>query len=149
MEKTLIIVKPDAVERGLSGQIIARFEAKGLFVAGMKLMRVTKALAERHYAEHKGKPFFGALVQFITSGPVVVMALTGNDAIRVCRALIGSTNCAEAAPGTIRGDLGMSKQRNMVHASDSPAAAKRELALFFKKSELQEPAAESVRRIYG
>jgi nucleoside-diphosphate kinase len=138
METTLIILKPDAVQRGLSGEILARFERKGLRVVGMRLMMVPRDLAERHYAEHKGKPFYPGLIQFVTSSPVMVLALRGLDAITVCRNLIGSTNGRKAAPGTIRGDFGMSGGYNLVHGSDSPESAERELALWFKPQELLE-----------
>ena len=134
VERTLILLKPDAVERGLVGPILSRFERKGLKLAGMKLRRFEPALLEKHYAEHKEKPFFRGLVEFMGSGPVVALAIEGVDAITVCRNLIGATNGRKAAPGTIRGDYGMSFSTNLVHGSDGPEAAKRELALFFPEA---------------
>jgi nucleoside-diphosphate kinase len=128
---TLFIVKPDAVRRGLIGEILTRIERKGLRIEAMKLMRIDREMAERHYAEHTAKPFFGDLVAFITSGDVVVGRLTGREAITVWRDLMGSTDPVNAAPGTIRGDLATEVQENLVHGSDSQASAERELALFF------------------
>lgn len=136
MERTLIIVKPDAVQRGLIGEIIKRFEQRGLRIAGMKLMQISRELAARHYAEHEGKPFFEPLISYITSAPVVVMALEGKSAIEIARNTIGKTKPIEAAPGTIRGDLGMEVGRNLVHGSDGPESAARELALFFDEAGL-------------
>lgn len=136
MEQTLIILKPDCVQRRLIGRIIARFEDKGLVVAGMKLMQISTELAERHYAPHKGKPFYPGLIQYITSGPVVVMALAGPRAIDICRKLMGKTFGYEAEPGTIRGDYGMSKTLNLVHGSDSAESAATEIALYFTPAEL-------------
>ena len=138
MERTLILCKPDAVQRGLIGRIITRFEQKGLKVAGLKMVRVDADLASRHYAEHVEKPFYPALRDFITSSPVVAMAIEGDNAVAVCRALIGATNPQEAAAGTIRGDLGLGRTMNLVHGSDSPASAERELALFFASEELHD-----------
>jgi nucleoside-diphosphate kinase len=131
MERTLILLKPDAVQRGLCGQILARFEAKGLKVVAMKLMMISKELAARHYEAHKERKFYSGLVKFMTSSPVVALALEGIDAIKICRTMMGATFGADAAPGTIRGDFGVSRSYNLVHGSDSPEAAKRELALFF------------------
>lgn len=136
MQTSLIILKPDAVQRGLAGQILNRFERKGLRIAGAKLMTVPRELAEKHYAEHKGKPFYDGLIKFITSSPVMVLAIQGLEAIAVCRTLIGATNGRKADPGTIRGDLGMSGGFNLVHGSDSEASAERELALWFTDDEL-------------
>lgn len=136
MQTTLIILKPDAVQRGLAGQILGRFERKGLTIAGAKLMLVPNELAEKHYAEHKGKPFYDGLIRFVTSSPVLVLAIRGLEAVAVCRALIGATNGRKADPGTIRGDLGMSGGYNLVHGSDSLESAQRELALWFRKEEL-------------
>ena len=136
METTLIILKPDAVQRGLVGEITQRFERKGLTLVGMKMITVSRDLAERHYAEHKGKGFYDGLIQFVTSSPVVVMAWRGIDAVTVSRALIGATNGRKANPGTIRGDFGMSGGYNMIHGSDSPESAQRELALWFGAGEL-------------
>ena len=131
MERTLILCKPDAVQRGLTGRILSRFEAKGLKIVAMKLMRITPELAATHYAVHKDRPFYAGLVKFMTSGPVVAMALEGIDAIAVCRNLMGATFGADAAAGTIRGDLGISRSFNLVHGSDGAETAETELALFF------------------
>jgi len=132
MDRTLILVKPDAFARNLTGEIIARFERKGLKIVALRAMTVTRELAERHYAEHAERPFFGELVEFITSGPIVAMVLEGRDAVRAARQLIGATNPLEAAPGTIRGDLAIEMGTNMVHGSDSPESAAREASLFFE-----------------
>jgi nucleoside-diphosphate kinase len=131
MDRTLILVKPDAFGQGLTGEIIARFERKGLQIAAMKMMRVERELAERHYAEHRERPFFGELVDFITGGPLVALVLQGHEAVAAARQLIGATNPLEAAPGSIRGDLGLEVQTNLVHGSDSAESAGREVALFF------------------
>jgi nucleoside-diphosphate kinase len=131
MDRTLILVKPDAFARNLSGEILARFERKGLKIAELRKMTVTRELAERHYAEHSERPFFGELVDFITSGPIVAMVLEGTDAVKAARQLIGATNPLEAAPGTIRGDFAIEMGTNMVHGSDSEESAAREAALFF------------------
>lgn len=135
MEKTLILLKPDAVQRRLIGKVLARFEDKGLRIAGMKLMQVSKELAETHYQDHKGKPFYDGLVGFITSSPVVALCLEGPSAITVCRNMMGATFGFKADPGTIRGDYGISNQFNLVHGSDGPEAAERELGLFFPEGE--------------
>ena len=132
MESTLLIVKPDGVRRGLVGEVLRRVEAKGLSIAEMRTMTIDRLLAERHYAEHVEKPFFAELVSFITSGPVVVARLEGERAIDVWRTLMGPTNPADAPPGTIRGDFATVINENLVHGSDSPASAERELALFFR-----------------
>jgi nucleoside-diphosphate kinase len=131
MERTLILVKPDAFARGLTGEIIARFERKGLRVVALRHMVVERALAEEHYAEHAERPFFGELVEFITSGALVAMVLEGDHAIVAARQVIGATNPLEAAPGSIRGDFALLVGQNMVHGSDSPESATREIALFF------------------
>jgi nucleoside-diphosphate kinase len=131
MDRTLILVKPDAFARGLSGEIIARFERKGLRIAAMRHLSMTRELAETHYAEHAERPFFGDLVDFITSGPIVAMALEGVEAVTAARQVIGATNPLEAAPGSIRGDFAVEVGANMVHGSDSPESAAREVALFF------------------
>ncbi|RLE28979.1 nucleoside-diphosphate kinase [Candidatus Acetothermia bacterium] len=136
MERTLVLLKPDAVQRRLVGRIISRFEDKGLKIVGMKLMKVTQELAERHYAEHREKPFFGELVSFITSSPIVAMVVEGPGAIDEVRRLMGKTNPREAAPGTIRGDWGLSITMNLVHGSDSPASAAREIPIFFTDEEI-------------
>ena len=138
MEKTLIILKPDAVQRALSGELISRFERKGLQIVGMKMMRISQQLAETHYEPHRGKPFYPGLVRFMTSSPVVVLALAGKDAITISRNMMGATFGSKAAPGTIRGDYGVSNSFNLIHGSDSPEAAQRELGLFFKPDELLE-----------
>jgi nucleoside-diphosphate kinase len=131
MERTLILVKPDAFKRNLTGEIIARFERKGLRLAALKLMTMTAELAERHYAEHVGKPFFEELVTFITSGPLVAMVLTGEHAVEAARQVIGATNPLQATTGSIRGDYALEVGQNMVHGSDSTESAAREVALFF------------------
>ncbi|BDG80462.1 nucleoside-diphosphate kinase [Bacillus halotolerans] len=136
MEKTFIMVKPDGVQRQLIGEILSRFERKGLQLAGAKLMRVTEQMAEKHYAEHQGKPFFGELVEFITSGPVFAMVWEGENVVEVTRQLIGKTNPKEALPGTIRGDFGMFVGKNIIHGSDSLESAEREINIFFKDEEL-------------
>lgn len=131
MERTLILLKPDAVQRGLVGAILGRFEQKGLKIAAMKLMQITPELAAKHYEQHKERKFYPGLVKFMTSSPVVALALEGIDAIKICRTMMGATFGADAAPGTIRGDFGVSRSYNLVHGSDSPEAAERELRLFF------------------
>jgi nucleoside-diphosphate kinase len=131
MDRTLILVKPDAFARGLTGEIVARFERKGLKIVALRSMTVARELAERHYAEHAERPFFGELVDFITSGPIVAMVLEGNDAVAAARQLIGATNPLEAATGSIRGDFAIEMGQNMVHGSDSPESAARESELFF------------------
>ena len=136
MERTLIIIKPDGVQRGLIGEVLARFERRGLKLVGMKLMTIPRELAERHYSVHQGKPFYAGLVEYITSGPVVVGVLEGPRAISVTRSTVGATNPAEAAPGTIRGDFGLEIGFNMIHASDAPDTAVHEVALFFQEHEL-------------
>ncbi|MFN3168501.1 MAG: nucleoside-diphosphate kinase [Phycisphaeraceae bacterium] len=136
MQTTFIFLKPDAVQRGLAGRILQRFEDKGLSLVGMKLMSVSEDLAKQHYAEHASKPFFPGLLKFITSSPVLAMAIQGPNAVTVCRTLIGATNGQKADPGTIRGDFGMSGANNLIHGSDSPESAERELALWFTKDEL-------------
>ena len=135
-ERTLILIKPDAVRRKLAGEILARIEARGFEVAGGKLLTVSRELAQRHYAEHKEKPFFGELVEFITSGPTWALVVVGEGAIATMRKTIGATNPANAEPGTIRGDLAMSMPDNLVHGSDSPESAEREIALWFAADEL-------------
>ena len=136
MERTLIIVKPDAVQRGLSGEIIKRFEQRGLRIIGMKLLQVSRELAEKHYDVHRERPFFAGLVEYITSAPVVVMALEGSDAIVAARTTIGATKPSEAAAGTIRGDYGLEIGRNLVHGSDSQENGMIEVANFFTDAEL-------------
>ena len=131
MERTLILVKPDAFERGLTGEIIARFERKGLRIVAMKHMTVERGLAEEHYAEHRERPFFGDLVEFITGGPLVALVLEGYEAVKAARQVIGATNPLEAAPGSMRGDYALEVQTNMVHGSDGPESSAREIGLFF------------------
>jgi nucleoside-diphosphate kinase len=131
LQRTLILVKPDAFSRGLTGEVIARFERKGLKLAAMKLMTMDRELAERHYAEHAGKPFFGELVDFITSGRLVAFVLEGHEAVTAARQVIGATDPLEASPGSIRGDLALEVGQNMVHGSDSTESAEREVGLFF------------------
>ena len=135
MERTLVIIKPDAVQRGLVGEIIARLERRGLKIVAMKLMQISKELAARHYGVHVGKPFYAGLVDYITSSPVVVLAVEGKRAIEVVRSTMGATNPAQAAPGTIRADLALEIGRNLVHGSDGPETAAFELELFFREEE--------------
>jgi nucleoside-diphosphate kinase len=130
-ESTLVLIKPDAVERKLAGEILARFEQRGLELRAAKLLTVDRELAEEHYAEHKEKPFFGELVEFITSAPTLALVLEGESAISVARTTMGATNPTDAAPGTIRGDLALAMPNNLVHGSDSPESARREIALWF------------------
>ena len=135
-ERTLVLIKPDAMQRRLAGQILARLEGRGLDVRGAKLVLVDEALADEHYAEHREKPFFGELVEFITSGPVVMMAVEGQGAIGALRTMMGPTNPQDAPPGTIRGDFALAMPDNIVHGSDSAASAEREIALWFSDGEL-------------
>ena len=136
METSLIILKPDAVQRGLMGRILSRFEEKGLQVDGAKLMQISPELAAQHYKDHASKPFYPGLVKFMTSSPVLVLAIRGNGAITICRNLMGATFGSKAAAGTIRGDFGVSNSFNLIHGSDGPEAAERELGLFFKAGEV-------------
>lgn len=136
MDKTFLMIKPDGVERQLIGEIVSRFEKKGLQLVGAKLMSIPKEVAETHYGEHKEKPFFGELVDFITSGPVFAMVWQGEQVVDVTRQIIGKTNPKEALPGTIRGDYGLTVGKNIIHGSDSPESAEREINLFFKQEEL-------------
>ncbi len=136
MERTLIILKPDTLQRALVGKILTRFEEKGLQIVGMKLLMISEDLAAKHYAPHKGKPFYEGLVRFMTSSPVVVLALQGKGVIEISRKMMGATFGFKAEPGTIRGDFGVSSSFNLIHGSDSPEAAKAELALWFKPEEL-------------
>lgn len=135
-ERTLILFKPDAVQRRLCGRLLSRIEDKGLQVVGLKLLRVTPELAKQHYAEHVSKPFYPLLEEFITSGPVVALCVQGPEAIRVMRDLMGKTNGRDAGPGTIRGDYAVSRQMNLIHGSDGPEAAAREIAIYFRNDEL-------------
>jgi nucleoside-diphosphate kinase len=136
MERTLVLIKPDGVQRALVGEIVGRFERKGLKLVGLRMLDVSRELAERHYAVHAGKHFYAGLVEFITSGPVAAVALEGPDAIAVVRRMVGRTMPNEAEPGTIRGDLGISGLRNLIHASDAPETATSELAMWFEPAEL-------------
>ena len=136
MERTFLMLKPDAVQRGLIGQVIARLEAKGLKLVGMKLMQVSRSLAEEHYAEHKGKGFFEPTVKYIMSAPVVAMVWEGKNVVALARTLMGATNPANSDPGSIRGSFGMDISRNVIHGSDSVTSAEREIALYFKPEEL-------------
>lgn len=136
MERTFIMVKPDGVERGLVAEVIGRFERRGFRLCGMKAMRIDRALAERHYAEHVEKPFFPSLLAFVTRGPVVAMVWEGPDAIRVARTMLGATDSTQADPGTLRGDFSLSKEENIVHGSDGAESAAREISLFFGDDEL-------------
>ena len=135
-ERTLILIKPDGVQRALIGKIVDRYEARGLRIVGMKMVHADRALAEQHYAVHREKPFFTGLVEFITSGPLVAMAIEGLNAVAVCREINGATRPSQAAPGSIRGDLALDTGHNLVHGSDSPENAERELGLWFSSNEL-------------
>jgi nucleoside-diphosphate kinase len=136
IEKTLILCKADAVVRGLVGEVLSRFERRGFQIVALKLLLVDEARARKHYAEHEGKPFFAGLVQYLTATPIVALVIEGSDAIEGCRATIGATNPTKAAPGTIRGDLAQTIGRNLVHGSDSPASAEREIAIWFEPREI-------------
>ena len=130
-ERTLVLLKPDAVRRGICGELVARFERRGLTLRGARLLKISRQLAGQHYAEHKGKPFYGDLVSFITSGPTMALAIEGESAVSVVRAMMGATNPLDSAPGTLRGDYALELEENIVHGSDSKTSARRELALFF------------------
>ena len=149
IERTLVLVKPDGVQRLLTGRILARYEERGLKLIGLKLVKVDRDLAERHYAVHKGKPFFEGLVAFITSAPLVAVALEGPDAIAFVRAMNGATRPTEAAPGTIRGDFAVEMGQNLVHASDSPESAETELGIWFKADELLSYGREIDKWVFG
>ncbi len=136
MERTLVLVKPDGVQRGMVGEIVSRLERRGIKLVALKMMLVDEALAHRHYGEHEGRPFFQGLVDFITSSPLVAMVWEADDAVEIVRGTMGQTNPKNAAPGTIRGDLGVNIGRNLVHGSDSPESAQREVALFFEEGEI-------------
>ncbi len=148
MERTLVIVKPDGVQRGLIGPIIARLEQRGLRIVGLKMIQIDQALARKHYAIHEGKPFFDGLIRYITSAPVVVMVVEGTKAIEIVRATMGATNPAAAAPGTIRADYALEIGRNLVHGSDGPETAKTEISLFFKPEELLEYSRDTDKWIF-
>lgn len=147
IERTLVLVKPDGVQRGLAGAVLGRFERRGLKLIGLKMLQVDEALADRHYAEHVGKPFFAGLRDFITSSPLVAAVFEGEGAVQIVRNTMGATNPADAAPGTIRADFAVDLGRNVVHGSDSPESGEREVALFFEPSELVEWTRDSERWI--
>jgi nucleoside-diphosphate kinase len=136
MEKTLVLVKPDGVNKGLCGEIIARFEKRGLKIAGLKMLQLSRELAQKHYGEHQGKPFFDGLVDFITSAPLVAIVVEGENAVPVVRAMMGATNPVDSAPGTIRGDFALTISSNVIHGSDSAASAEREIGIFFAAGEI-------------
>ncbi|VTR98236.1 nucleoside-diphosphate kinase [Tuwongella immobilis] len=136
MQRTLVLLKPDAVQRRLAGAILSRFEAKGLRLVGLKLVQADRALAEKHYAVHAGKPFYESLLSFLTSGPTIALVLEGREAVTVVRSMMGATDGAKSAPGTIRGDYALSVQNNLIHGSDSPENAATEIALWFTQAEL-------------
>jgi nucleoside-diphosphate kinase len=142
-DRTLVLLKPDAIQRGLAGRIISRLEDRGLKIAAMKLMVMTEDIARRHYAEHVNKPFFKGLSQFMMSRPIVALAIEGKNAVEAVRVAVGATDPQKAAPGTIRGDFGLDIGRNLIHASDSPEAAARELGIFFTQSEILDYARET------
>jgi len=149
MERTFVMVKPDGVQRKLVSKVMGRFEDKGLKLVGLKMLLITPELARKHYGEHEGKPFFKSLVSFITSGPVVAMVWEGLEAIKTARSLMGKTNPLEAAPGTLRGDYGLFMGKNIVHGSDSPESAAREIGLFFAEEELVEYTVDVEKWVYG
>jgi nucleoside-diphosphate kinase len=149
MERTLVVLKPDSVQRQLVGEIIARFEQKGLKIVAMRMVTVSRDLARKIYAAHEGKDFFAPLIEFITTGPVVAMVLEGLGAVGVVRSMIGPTYGTEAAPGTIRGDFGLSQRYNLIHGSDSPESARSEIELFFSPNELMEYEMQDARWIYA
>lgn len=148
MERSLIILKPDAVQRGLIGPILTRIEQRGLRIVGMKLIQIDEALARRHYAIHEGKPFFDSLISYITSGPVLVLVVTGANVIEIVRSMVGATNPVKAAPGTIRGDFALEIGRNLIHASDSPENGEMEVNLFFRTEELVDMRRSADQWIY-
>jgi nucleoside-diphosphate kinase len=148
LERTLVIIKPDAVQRGLIGEIVTRFERRGLRIAALKLIHIDEALARRHYAIHEGKPFYEPLIRYITSSPVVVTVLEGNDAIEIVRRTMGATNPTEATPGTIRADLALEIGRNLVHGSDGPETAAFEVPLFFTEDEILSYGRDNDRWIF-
>ncbi|MFA6710275.1 MAG: nucleoside-diphosphate kinase [Candidatus Methanomethylophilaceae archaeon] len=148
MERTYLMIKPDAVQRGLCGEIVSRFEKKGLKLIAMKFMQIPRSTAEFHYGEHKGKKFYDSLIAYITSGPVLAMVWEGEDAVSVCRTMMGKTNPKESAPGTIRGDYGMQTGMNIIHGSDSPESAEREISIFFKPEELVQYARTADKWVY-
>ena len=148
MERTLVLMKPDAMQRGLAGEILSRLERRGLRIAALRLFQMDEAMARRHYGEHEGKPFFEGLISYITACPIIAAVLEGSDAVEVGRKTIGATNPAEAEPGTIRGDLALETGRNLIHGSDSPESAKWEIALFFREDELHSYARDVDRWLF-
>ncbi len=148
MERTLVLMKPDAMQRGLAGEILSRLERRGLRIAALRLFQMDEAMARRHYGEHEGKPFYEGLISYITACPIIAAVLEGTDAVEVVRRTIGATNPAEAEPGTIRGDLALETGRNLIHGSDSPESAKREIALFFREDELHSYARDVDRWLF-
>ncbi len=148
MERTYLMVKPDGVQRSLVGEIITRFEKRGYKIVGLKMLQISRELAEKHYGEHKGKPFFESLVEYITSGPVAAMVIEGKDVVSAAREMMGATDPLKAASGTIRGSYGIDIGRNVIHGSDSPASAAREIALFFREEELIDYGRDIDRWVY-
>ncbi len=148
MERTLVLMKPDAMQRGLPGEILSRLERRGLRIAALRLFQMDEAMARRHYREHEGKPFYEELISHITACPIIAAVMEGSDAVEVVRRTIGATNPAEAEPGTIRGDLALETGRNLIHGSDSPESAKREIALFFREDELHSYARDVDRWLF-
>ena len=148
MERTLVLIKPDAMQRGLAGEILSRLERRGLRIAALRLFQMEEALARRHYGEHEGKPFYEGLISYITACPIIAAVLEGSDAVEVVRRTVGATNPAEAEAGTIRGDLALETGRNLIHGSDSPESAKREIALFFREDELHSYARDVDRWLF-
>ena len=148
MERTLVLIKPDAMQRGLAGEVLSRLERRGLRIAALRLFQMDEAMARRHYGEHEGKPFFEGLISYITACPIIAAVLEGSDAVEVVRRTVGATNPAEAEAGTIRGDLALETGRNLIHGSDSPESAKREIALFFREDELHSYARDVDRWLF-
>jgi len=148
VERTLVLMKPDAMQRGLAGEIQSRLERRGLRIAALRLFQMDEAMARRHYGEHEGKPFYEGLISYITACPIIAAVLEGSDAVEVVRRTIGATNPAEAEPGTIRGDLALETGRNLIHGSDSSESAKREIALFFREDELHSYARDVDRWLF-
>ena len=148
MERTLVLIKPDAMQRGLAGEILSRLERRGLRIAALRLFQMEEAMARRHYGEHEGKPFYEGLISYITACPIIAAVLEGSDAVEVVRRTVGATNPAEAEAGTIRGDLALETGRNLIHGSDSPESAKREIALFFREDELHSYARDVDRWLF-
>ncbi len=148
MERTLVLMKPDAMQRGLAGEILSRLERRGLRIAALRLFQMDEAMARRHYGEHEGKPFYEGLISYITACPIIAAVMEGSDAVEIVRRTMGATNPAEAEPGTIRGDLALETGRNLIHGSDSPKSAKREIALFFREDELHAYARDVDRWLF-